>query len=121
MDATVMCGAHTETRMDNGAAKEEYDRELEMKNQKIRELDEEPAVSKRLNADLMINMNSAQQRVRKYKEEPLISWSDDCEYKKVPTVADLLKKCSTTERDRMNSKPEATSGRNTNVDCETRT
>ena len=50
MDLTVMCAAYTqtETRMDGGgaAAKEEYERELEMKNQKIRELEEELAVSK---------------------------------------------------------------------------
>jgi hypothetical protein len=43
MDPTVMCAAntHTETRMDGGDdAKEEYERELEIKDQKIRELEE---------------------------------------------------------------------------------
>jgi hypothetical protein len=41
--------------MDGRAAKEEYVRELKMKNQEIRELEEELAVSKRLTADLMLN------------------------------------------------------------------
>jgi len=34
-------------------------------------------------------------------------------------VADFLKKFIITERDSKNSKPEATSGRNTKVDCKT--
>jgi cysteinyl-tRNA synthetase len=82
-----------------GAVKQEYERELEMKNQKIRELEEELAVSKRLTADLMHNMNSVEQQVRKYAEEPVIIWSDDCECKQqVSAVADL-KKFIITERD----------------------
>ena len=65
MDPTVMCAAHTQRPgwMDGGAAaKEEYECELEMKNQKIQELEEELVVSKRLNADLMLNMNSVEQQ-----------------------------------------------------------
>ena len=68
MEPTVMCATYTqtETRMDGGggccgcgaAAKEEYERELEMKYQKVQELEEELVVSKRLNADLMLNLNS---------------------------------------------------------------
>jgi hypothetical protein len=48
-----------------GAAKQEYERELEVKNQKIRELKEELAVSKRLTAGFMINMKSTEQQLRK--------------------------------------------------------
>jgi len=68
MEPTAMCASYTqtETRMDGGggccgcgaAAKEEYERELEMKYQKVQELEEELVVSKRLNADLMLNLNS---------------------------------------------------------------
>jgi len=70
MDLTVMCATctQTESRMDGdcgGAAKPEHERELELKNEKIRELEEELAVSKRLTADLMLNMNSAEQQLRK--------------------------------------------------------
>ena len=78
MDPTVMCVTftQTETGMDGGgpgAVKVEYERELQMKNQKIRELEEELAVSKRLTADFMLNMNSVEQQVRKYAEEPVIN------------------------------------------------
>jgi hypothetical protein len=63
-----MCAAYTqkETRMDgvDAAAKVEYEHELELKNQNIRELEEELAVSKALTTDLMLNMNSVQQQVR---------------------------------------------------------
>jgi hypothetical protein len=124
MDPTVMCVTftQTETRMDDGGAgavKVEYERELEMK---IRELEEELAVSKRLTADLMLSVNSVEQQVRKYAEERVINWSDDCDCKQqVSAVADLLKKFIVTERDANNSKPEATSRRNTKVDCETQT
>jgi len=46
--------------------------------------------------------------------------SDDCECKQqVSAVTDLLKKFINTERDSKNSKPAATSDRNTKVDCET--
>jgi hypothetical protein len=126
MDPNVMCTAYTktETRMDvsGGAAKEEYECELEMKNQKIRELEEELVVSKRLTTDLMLNMNSVKQQVRKNAEESVIIWSDDCEWKQqVSAIPDLLKKFIITERDANNSKPEATCRRNTKVDCETQT
>jgi len=107
-----------ESRMDGGggAAKEEYEHERETKNQKIRELEEELVVSKRLTADLMLNMNSIEQQVRKYAEEPVIIWLDNCECKQqVSAVADLLKKFIITERDANNSKPESTSRRNTKV------
>ena len=62
MDPTVMCATYTqtETRMDggggDGAMKDKYERELEMTNKKIRELEEELVVSKRLTADLMLNI-----------------------------------------------------------------
>jgi len=52
----------TETRMDGGAVKELYVRELEIKNGKIRKLEEELALSKRLNTDLMLNMKSIEQQ-----------------------------------------------------------
>jgi len=48
--------------MDGGAAKELYVCELEMKNGKIQKLEEELAVSKRLNTDLMRNMKSIEQQ-----------------------------------------------------------
>ena len=126
MDPTVMCAAYTQTeiRMDGGgaAAKEEYERELQMKDQKIQELEEELAVSKRLAVDLMLNMNSVEQQVRKYAEEPFILWSDNCECKHlVSAVTDLLKKIVITEKDAKKLKPEDTSGRNTKADCETQT
>jgi len=70
----------------------------------------------------MLNMNSIEQEVRKYVEEPVIIWLDDCECKQqVSAVADLLKKFIITERDANNSKPGSTSRRNTKVDCETQT
>ena len=93
-----------------------------MKNQKIWELEEKLAVSKRLVTDLMLNMNSVKQQVRKYVEEPVISWSDDCECKQqISAVTDLLKNFIIMESDVKKSEPEATSGRNTKVDCETQT
>jgi hypothetical protein len=111
-DPTVMCAAYTqtETRMDDGgaaaAAKEEYEHQIEMKDQKIRELEEELALSKRLTADLMLNMTSVEHQVRKYAEKPIINWSDDCECKQqVLAVADLLKKIIVTHRDTKKSKP----------------
>ena len=49
MEPNLMCAAYTqtETRMDGGGggAKVECERELEVKNKKIRELEEELAVS----------------------------------------------------------------------------
>jgi uncharacterized membrane-anchored protein YhcB (DUF1043 family) len=50
--------------------KKKCERELEKKNQKIQELEEELEVSKRLTADLMLNLNSVEQQLRKYAEEP---------------------------------------------------
>ena len=120
-----MCAAYTqtETRMDGGgAAAKEYEHELEMKNQKFQELEEELAVSKRLVADLTLNINSVEQQVRKYAEEPVIRWSDDCECKQqVSAVTDVLKKFIIMESDTKKSKPEATSGKKNKVDCETQT
>jgi hypothetical protein len=123
---TVMCFAdtQTDTSMDGGgaAAKEKYQSELDVTNEKIRELEEELAASKRLTADLLLNMNRVEQQVRKYAEEPVTRWSDDCDCKQqVSAVADLLKKFVITERDAKNSKADATSGRNTKVECETQT
>jgi len=125
MDLTVMCAAYTqtETRMyvGGGAAKEKYE-QLVIKNQKIRELEVELAVSKNFTADLMLDVNSVEQQVRKYAEEPVISWADDCECKKnVSAVADVLKKFINKKKDTKKSKQEATSGSNTKVDCETQT
>jgi hypothetical protein len=126
-DLTVMCDSYTqvETNMDGGATAvaKVYESELQIKIQKIRELEEELAVSKRLTADLMLTINSVEQQVRKYAEEPVSRWSDDCECKQqVSAVADLLKNFVITESDAENSKqPEATSRRNTKVDCATQT
>jgi hypothetical protein len=78
--------------------------------------------SQRLTADLMLNMSSVEQQVRKYAEEPVISWSDDCVCKQqVSAVADLLEKLVITDGDIKNSKSEAASRRNTKVDCESQT
>ena len=64
MDPTVMCAAYTqtETRMDVGgaAAKGKYEHQLLLKKQKIRELEEELAVSKEFTADLMLDVNSVE-------------------------------------------------------------
>ena len=111
MDPTVMCSAYTqtETRTDGGgaAAKQEYERELQMNNQKIRELEEKLAVSNRLTSELMLNVNSVQQQVREYMEKPVINWSDDCECRQqISAVGDLLRKFIITERDAKKSKPE---------------
>ena len=71
MDPTVTCVAFTQTEasMDGGgggtAIKEECELELEMKKQKIRELEEELAVSKRVIADLTLNINRVEQQLRK--------------------------------------------------------
>ena len=126
MDLTVMCVAYTqpETGMDAGgaAAKEEYELELEMKKEKIQALEEELAVSKRLVADLMLNMKSVEKEVRKYAEDPVIHWSNNCECKQqVLAVTDLLKNFIFMERDVKKLDAEITSGRNTKVDCETQT
>ena len=146
MDPTVMCAAYTqtETRMDGGAAaaKQEYEREIQVSNQKIRELEEELGVSNRLTSELMLNTKSVEQQVREYAEKPVISWSDDCECRQqISAVGNLLKKFIMTERDAKKSKsdagdtkklkpeakdakiskPEATSGRTNKVECETQT
>jgi hypothetical protein len=56
------------------------------------------------------------------REEPVISWSDDCECKQqVSAVADLLEKLVVTDGDIKNSKSEAASRSNTKVDCESQT
>ena len=124
MDPTVMCAAYTqtETRMDGGAAaKGKCEHELETKNHKIWELEEELAFSKKLTSDLILNLTSIEQQVRKYAEAPTIRWSDDCDCKQqVSAVADFLKKII-KKRDAKKSKPEATSGRNTKVDGKTQT
>jgi predicted RNase H-like nuclease (RuvC/YqgF family) len=88
-------------------------------------------VTKEFTADLMLNVNSVEQQIRKYAEAPVIVWSDDCECRKnVSAVADLLRKFIITKdakkskpeaRDSKNSKPDATSGRTTKVDNETQT
>jgi len=103
VDPTVMCvdDTQTETGMDGGgaAAKEEYELQLGTRKKKIWELEEELAVSKRLLEDLMLNMKNVEKQVRKYAEEPVISWSDDCEYKhQVSAVVDLLKNVIIMER-----------------------
>jgi hypothetical protein len=50
--------------------------------------EEELAVSRRLVAD----MNSIEQQVQKYMEEPVINWADNCECRQqLSSVADLLK------------------------------
>ena len=126
VDPTVMCVAYTQTDtgMDVGgaAATEEYELEPEKKEEKFRELEEELAVSKRLVSELMLNMKSVEQQVRKYADEPVISWSDDCDCKQqVSAVADLLKNFIIMERDIKKLEPEATSDRNTKVDTETQT
>ena len=130
MDPTIMCVAYTQTdtRVDGGgggaaaAAAKEYERQLKTEIQKIRELEEELAVSKRLITDLMVNVKSVEQQVRKHAEEPVVNWSDDCECKQqVLAVADLLKNFIIMERDVKKPEPEATSGRNKKVDCCTQT
>ena len=71
MDPTVMCATYTqtETRMDSGdcggAVKDESQRQLEIKNKKIRELEEELEVSMSLTENLMLNMKSDEQQIRK--------------------------------------------------------
>ena len=128
MDPTVMRATYTQTenRMDSGdcggAVKDESQRQLAKKNKTIRELEEELEFSKTLTANLMLNVNSVEQQLRKYAEEPAVSWSDDCDCKQqVLAVTDLLKKFIITESDTNNSKPEATSCRNIGVDCEIQT
>jgi len=148
INLNVMCAAYTqtETRVDGGvaaaAAKQGYERELEMNNQTIGELEEELAVSKTFTSDLMLNVISVEQQVREYAEKPIIRWSDECECRQqVSAVADFLKRFIITYRDAKNSKrevrgakkskqkgrdtkkpkPDATPGGTTKVDHENQT
>jgi hypothetical protein len=67
----------------------------------------------------MLNVNSVEQQLRKYADEPVIRLLDECDCKQqVSAVADLLKKIVIAERYVKNSKPEATSRRNTEFNCE---
>jgi hypothetical protein len=101
--------------MDGGAAKVDYERESDIKNQKIRELEEKLAVFK-------LNINNAEKQLRKYTEEYVIRFSDDCDCRhQLSAVADLLKKIVVTERNARNSNPKATSRRNNKVDSEIQT
>lgn len=121
-DSAVLCAAYTQTttRMDGGAAAAK--RELQLKTQKIQELEEELALSRGFVTDFMLNMKSVEQQVRKYAEKPVISWADDCECtKNLSSVADMLKNSICIERDVKKSDPEATCIRNTKVDCESQT
>jgi hypothetical protein len=122
MDPTVMCAAYTqtETRMDGGAAaaKQEYEREIQMSNQKIRELEEELGVSNRLTSEMMLNTKSVEQQVREYAEKPGISWSNDCECRQqISAVGDLLKKFIITEMNAKKSKPEARDAKKSKSDA----
>jgi 23S rRNA maturation-related 3'-5' exoribonuclease YhaM len=81
-----MCVVYTqteETKMDGGgavaAAKQVNERQPWMNTQEIRELEEKLLVSKGFTTDMMLNINSVEQQVRKYVEAPIIRWSDDCE------------------------------------------
>jgi hypothetical protein len=77
MDRTVLCSVYTQPRMNSCAAvKVEYEREPGLKNQRIGKL-EELAASKRLTADVMLNIKSVEEQLRKYTEMPVISWCDD--------------------------------------------
>jgi chromosome segregation ATPase len=70
----------------------------------------------------MLNLNSVEQKLRKYVERPANNWSEDCECKtKVSAVVDLLAKFNTTGKDANNSTPEATSDRSNKVDSEIQT
>jgi hypothetical protein len=100
--------------------KVEYERELELKNQRIGKLEEDLAVSKQLAADLMLTLRSVEEQVRKYAEMPVTSRCDDCECKKqVPASTDLCEKNIITDLDDKKSNPEKTSGRSTEFDGET--
>ena len=60
VDPTIKCVAHTKTRMDGGvyAANLDYKRELQLKNQKIRKIEEELAVSEGLTAEATSDRNT---------------------------------------------------------------
>ena len=119
-DSVVLCAAYTQTttRMDGGAAAAK--RELKLKTQKIQELEEELALSRGFVTDVMLNMKSVEQQVRKYAEKPVINWEYDCECShNLSSVMDLLK--NFIERDIQKSDSEATCVRKTKVDCESQT
>jgi len=93
-----------------------------VKNQKIQELEKELALSKGFVTDFMLKMIRAEQEVRKYVEEPVISWADDCDCRQnVSSVADLLKSLIFIERDAKKLDSEATCVRKTKVDCKIQT
>ena len=120
-DSAVLCAAYTQTttRMDDGAAAAK--RELQLKTQKIQEL-EELVLSRGFVTDFMLNMKSVEQQVRKHAEKPVISSGDDCECRQnLSSVADLLKNFTFIERDIQKSDSEATCVRKTKVDCESQT
>ena len=54
------------------AAKQVYERQPEINTQKVRDLQEQLAVSERFTADLMLNINTVEQQVRNYAEAPVI-------------------------------------------------
>ena len=120
-DSVVLCAAYTQTTtgMDGGAAAAAK-RELKLKTQKIQELEEELALSRGFVTDVMLNMKSVEQQVRKYAEKPVINWEYDCECSQnLSSVTDLLK--NFIERDIQKSDSEATCVRKTKVDCSSQT
>jgi len=123
MDATVVCAAHTQTNTTtDGAAAAAAKRELQLKTRKIQELEKELALSRGFVTDFMLKMIRAEQEVRKYAEEPVISWADDCDCRQnVSYVADLLKNIISIERDAKELDSEATCVRKTKVDYEIQT
>jgi len=121
-DSTVVCSAHTQTNttMDGGAPAAK--RELQVITQKIQELEKELALSRDFVTDYFLKMIRAEQEVRKYAEEPVISWADDCDCRQnLSSVADLLKSLIFIERDTKKLDSEATCVRKTKVDCEIQT
>jgi len=67
-------------------------------------------------------MNSVEQQVRKYTEEPVINWAGDCECRQqLSSVTDLLKNFIFIQRDIKKMDSEATCVRKTKVDCESQT
>ena len=123
-DSTVVCSVHTQTntRMDGDGAAAEAKSELQLITQKIQELEKELALSRGFVADFMLKIIRAEQEVRKYAEEPVISWADDCDCRQnLSSVADLLKSLIFIERDIQKSDSEATCVRKTKVDCESQT
>ena len=123
-DSTVVCSVHTQTntRMDGDGAAAEAKSELQLITQKIQELEKELALSRGFVADFMLKIIRAEQEVRKYAEEPVISWADDCDCRQnLSSVADLLKSLIFIERDAKKLDSEATCVRKTKVDCEIQT